>query len=287
MKTKMWLMGCFTFLLMGSCMAQEKTFKEEVKQNIPIQNIAESRVLVRNIYGSITVEAYSGNEVVIEATKEIWAKTDSKLEEGKTELQLKAYRVDDTVVIRPDSPYITWNDEKLEYQWCNNNNSPKYSHNLDIRVKVPSKINVEVSAINHGEVLVKNTRGDFLKVENINGGITLENVAGTTEVNCINGRVDISYAENPSSNSTYYSLNGDINVTYQASLSANVSFTSMHGELYTDFDIQKQFTKTEKEKDSKGKSRYKYSAQPVVQIGSGALDFSFETLNGNVYIKKI
>ncbi|MEO1484716.1 MAG: DUF4097 family beta strand repeat-containing protein [Bacteroidota bacterium] len=287
MKTKMWLMGCVTFLLMGICMAQEKTFKEEVKQNIPIQNVSESRVLVRNIYGSVTVEAYSGSEVVVEATKEIWAKTASKLEQGKTELQLKAYLVDDTVVIRPDSPFITWDDEKLEYQWCNNNNSPKYSHNLDIRVKVPSKINVDVSAINHGEVLVKNTRGGFLKVENINGGITLENVAGTTEVNCINGQVDISYAENPSEDSTYYSLNGDINVTYQSSLSANVSFTSMHGELYTDFDVEKQFTRTEKEKDSKGKSRYKFKAQPIVQIGTGAVDFNFETLNGNVYIKKI
>ena len=154
-------MGCFTFLLMGSCMAQEKTFKEEVKQNIPVQNISESRVLVRNINGSITLEAYSGNEVVVEATKEIWARTDSKLEQGKTELQLKAYMIDNTVVIRPDSPYINWDDVKMEYQWCNNNNSPEYSHNLDIRVKVPSKIIVDVSAINHGEVLVKTTRGRF------------------------------------------------------------------------------------------------------------------------------
>ena len=61
----------------------------------------------------------------------------------------------------------------------------------------------------------------------------------------------------------------------------------MHGELYTDFDVERQFTRTEKEKDAKGKSRYKFKAQPIVQIGAGAVDFSFETLNGNVYIKKI
>ncbi|MEL7268010.1 MAG: hypothetical protein AAGL34_00385 [Bacteroidota bacterium] len=286
MKTKMWLMGCFAFLLMGSCMAQEKTFKEVVKKSISMQNSSQNALVVRNVSGSITVEAFSGDEVVVEVKKEIWARTNKNLELGKEELQVKAYSYSNTVVVRPEAPYITWDDEKMRFQMCNVQD-PGYSHNLDILIKVPSKLKVDVSTVNNGEIIVQNTRGDFLKADNINGGITLKNVSGMTDVNCINGQVDISYSENPSEDSTYYSLNGDINVTYQSSLSAKVSFTSMHGELYTDFDVEKQFTRTEKEKDGKGKSRYKFKAQPIVQIGAGAVDFNFETLNGNVYIKKI
>ena len=59
----------------------------------------------------------------------------------------------------------------------------------------------------------------------------------------------------------------------------------MNGELFTDFDINKQFMETNKE--TSGKAKYKYEAKPVVQIGNGQVDFDFETLNGNVFIKKI
>lgn len=62
----------------------------------------------------------------------------------------------------------------------------------------------------------------------------------------------------------------------------------MNGELFTDFNIAKQFAKTTKDESGKGnKAKFKYESRPVVQIGKGGMDFDFETLNGNVIIKKI
>jgi len=93
---------------------------------------------------------------------------------------------------------------------------------------------------------------------------------------------------NPTASSTYYSLNGDINITYQKDLSADIVFKSMNGELFTDFDIAKQFAKTTKDESGKeNRIKYKYESKPVVQIGKGGIDFNFETLNGDVIIKKI
>jgi DUF4097 and DUF4098 domain-containing protein YvlB len=141
--------------------------------------------------------------------------------------------------------------------------------------------------VNDGDIYVANTSGNFIKVNNVNGGIDLKNIKGKTYLHCINGEVNVSYASNPSEASEYYSLNGDINITYQNALSADVSFTSMNGELFTDFDVEKQYVRTKKENSEKRKGKFKYQSTPVVQIGKGGLQLDFETLNGNVFIKKI
>ena len=195
-------------------------------------------------------------------TKQIWTWE-------KQELNLGIIEKANQIVLYPDAPYADFDGENLRFNWCNNHDEPSYGHILNFKIKVPNKIHVNVSTVNDGEVTVKNTRGDIVSAENINGGITLTDITGTTKVHCINGDVNISYAANPKNASTYYSLNGDITIAYQKALSASISFKSMNGELYTDFDVNKQFMKTDKTIGQGNKPKYRFEAKPVVQIGSG------------------
>ncbi|MEM8846450.1 MAG: DUF4097 family beta strand repeat-containing protein [Bacteroidota bacterium] len=276
---------------LGMCVqnvpAQKKEFTEVIRKELEVNNTAESSLVIKNVFGSIHVEGYSGSTIRVEVERSIEAENPSDLELGKAELQLKITEQPNRIIIRPDAPYIEFDEDKLRYRWCDNSYDLGYEHNLNIKVKVPNTMLIDVSTVNNGEVLVENTQGRFLKAENINGGITLNNITGKTKVNCINGPVTISYANNPSESSEYYSLNGDINISYQKALSANISFKTMNGEMFTDFDINKQFTRTNKSMGKGDKPKFKVEAQPVVQIGAGSVDFDFETLNGNVYIKKI
>ncbi|MDT0605718.1 DUF4097 family beta strand repeat-containing protein [Croceitalea rosinachiae] len=268
--------------------AQKKSFKEVIEKEVSFtSSSSENTLVIQNIFGPIEVEGYSGSKVSIEVERAVFADNTVDLELGKKELQIKILELENRIVLHPDAPYISYNEKGLKFDWCNNNEEPVYEHKLSFRVKVPKGINLDVATVNEGDISITNTQGDKLKVNNINGGIDLVNVQGQTNVHCINGGVNISYTKNPGLASKYYSLNGDINVTYQESLSADVSFKSMNGELYTDFDIAKQFNRTNKESNPKGKAKYKYESTPVVQIGSGGVDFKFETLNGNVFIKKI
>ncbi|NJB71428.1 hypothetical protein GGR42_001890 [Saonia flava] len=285
---------CAAFMtLMGTQVAksQKKESKEQIKKEHSFDSSSkENKLIIKNVFGSITVEGYDGDQVLFSVEKTISAESNENLELGKRELQLKVFKKGNLIIAHPDAPYISFNEGRLKFDWCNDNDydEPGYDHHMNFSVKVPKNIKVEVSTINDGEVLVKNTRGDFIKANNINGGITLERITGQTDVHCINGEVNISYVDNPSASSTYYSLNGDINITYQKDLSADVAFKSMNGEMFTDFDIAKQYTKTSKnEEGNKKKGKYKYEARPMVQIGKGGIDFDFETLNGNVFIKKI
>lgn len=288
MKKTILFLALTAILLPKHSNAQKKTFIEVIKQEVPFRSSSSMNTLViQNIFGPIKVEGYSGSEVVMEVEKEIFADNNTDLELGKQELQLKILKLEDRIVIHPDAPNISYNEKGLKFDWCGNNDEPVYQHKLSFKIKVPAGVNLNIGTINDGDISVANTQGDKLKVNNINGGIDLTNVEGQTNVHCINGAVNISYAKNPRLKSEYYALNGDINVTYQKSLSADVSFKSMNGELFTDFDVEKQFNRTSKESNSKGKAKYKYESTPVVQIGSGGVDFKFETLNGNVFIKKI
>ena len=288
MKKRLLIMTCLSLGIgLWSAKAQQKEFKEVIQKNIALVNTSSNSLVVKNVFGSVAVEGYGGNEVVLEVERIITADNARDLERGKEELTLEVVQESDRVILYPNAPYIEFDKEKLRYNWCNNNEDIPYEHVLNFKLKVPNAVKINVSTVNDGELLVKNTKGEYVEVNNVNGGIVLSNIMGKTKVHCINGDVDISYAENPSVESRYYALNGDINISYQESLSAKISFKSMNGEMFTDFNIDKQFMKTNKKEGSTGKPKYKYETRPVVQIGGGKVDFDFETLNGNVFIKKI
>lgn len=269
--------------------AQRKEFKETIKKELSYEGSGSEKMLeVQNLSGSITVEGYEGTTVLVTVEKVISASNSTNLELGKKEIGVKVINQGDKIIVYPDVPNMHYKNGRFTNIDCNRWEELSYEHTLNFNVKMPKKTNLKVGAINDGEVLVKNTRGSHIEAHNINGGIDLLDIAGQTKVHCINGEVNISYADNPTSTSTYYSLNGDINITYQKDLSADIAFKSMNGELFTDFDITKQYAKTTKnESGQKKNAKYKYESKPVVQIGNGGLSFDFETLNGDVILKKI
>ncbi len=280
-------------MLAGSLMvqcarAQKKEFNETIKKELSYATASGDRMLeVQNLNGSISVEGYDGDVVLLEVEKTIFASSTTDLELGKTEIGVKVLQEGNKLIVYPDSPNMHYKDGRFTSKNCRHWEESPYSHTLNFKVKMPKSSRLKVGAINNGEVLVKNTEGDYIEANNINGGIKLINITGQTKVHCINGKVDISYADNPTVASTYYSLNGDISITYQRNLSAEIAFKSMNGELFTDFDIAKQFARTTKNKTGERNVKYKYESKPVVQIGQGGLSFDFETLNGDVIIKKI
>ncbi|MBO0322945.1 hypothetical protein J0X14_11615 [Muricauda sp. CAU 1633] len=282
------MMACLCLWVWSpSVRAQQKEFKETISKELSFSNTTDNTVVVKNVFGSINVEGYQGDKVLVEVERKITADNSQDLELGKKELQLKIIQEDNRIIFHPDAPYINFKVDGLRYSWCNNNQNVPYDHALTFNLKVPHSVQVNVSTVNNGVIDVENIRSKSIVAENINGGITLNNISGKTWVSCINGPVDISYAENPKEESVYHTINGDITIAYQKALSANITFKSMNGEMYTDFDINKQFVKTIKNTGDTGKPKHKFEANPVVQIGGGQVDFDIETLNGDVFIKKI
>jgi hypothetical protein len=278
------LMGMGILCALPEVNARE--FKEHLSKEFSLAGNASGSILyIYNISGFIKVEGYSGNKVLLEMDKTISADDDKDLETGKKEFRLAFEQTNDTVMAYISAPY----DSRPHRNWQYNDDRREidYNYNVDFTVKVPFGMNLHISTINDGIITVNNVSGT-LHVSNVNEEISIKNAKGTTYAHTVNGDVTVNYLTNPPEESSYYTINGNIKVSYQPGLSADLLFKSMNGDFFTDFpDTEKLPAAVIKEKAKKGEGTvYKLNAQTSVRFGKGGKIFKFETLNGNVYIKK-
>ena len=276
-------------LLMGwmACFAQLATHAQEFKEHITKEftpSNAHPVLAVYNVSGSVKVVGYSGNKVIMDIDKTISAKNNETLETGKKEFKLGFDQSGDTIVA-----YIAEPDDSRPNQWHDNWRERRihYHYNLEFTIKVPYSMNLDVSTVNDGEITVTEVTGR-LDLSNVNGSIAVTGAKGVTDAHTVNGNITVSYVSVPPDASSYNTINGDLTVTYPSGLSADFEFKSMNGNFYTDFgDVEIMPFKVIKsgEKNNSG-TVYKLDKNSNFRFGKGGKLFRFETLNGNVYIKK-
>ncbi|MGZ3872785.1 MAG: hypothetical protein ACXVJD_07695 [Mucilaginibacter sp.] len=271
----------------GLSLAQTAANAQEYKTHISKQfSLQKGAVAICNLDGPVKVEGYAGDKVIIEIDETITAPDRETLEEGKRDFRLGFDQRSDSLVAYTAYPY----DTRPHRRWNSRDDGQRrieYRVRLEYNVKVPNQVSLYATTVNDGDIAVKNVYGS-LKINNVNGGIEIVNAKGTTSAHTVNGPVTVNYLSNPPEASSYYSVNGELNVTYPPNLSADVEFKSMNGQFYTDFPdaevLPSRINKTES-KSGNG-TIYKLSKASDVRFGSGGKTFKFETLNGNIYIKK-
>jgi hypothetical protein len=259
--------------------AQENKFKEKVHKEFTVST--NSFVAVYDLDGSIKVEGYEGDKVIIDIEKVISADNNQELEEGKRDTKLGFDQIRDSLIVYTAAPYDTRPNIR------NQNVNVEYHIHLDYKIKVPKNVSLRLSTVNNGDILVENVNG-IIKVNNVNGKITLNNIKAAKDVHTINGDVTINYTSLPPDNSKYYTLNGDLRITYPANFSADCEFKSFQGEFFTDFEnVETLPTKVSKiTKDDRHGATHKLNKASIIRIGNGEKKLKFETFNGNIYIKK-
>jgi hypothetical protein len=275
---------------------QKSVFENTTTKRFTFAKQGNTNVLViDNLNGNVDVGGSAENEVVIEIKQKISAKNEAKLAIGKQESTVQFEQSGDSIIAYvPRSGKDCckdaekgWSRERFFYQWNDND----YESRQDFKVSVPKNTNLYLRTVNKGDIKVANIDGQLM-VSNINGGIILDKIAGITSATTVNGKVTVTYTANPPQDSEYKTLNGTITVNYQENLSADLTFKSMHGEFYTDFKVAEYLNSiVEKREDSSGdnenKKKYKISSRPAIRIGKGGAKHSFESLNGDIYVKKI
>lgn len=275
-------------------------FNETIRKELAFEKKSDKNALmIANINGSIKVEGYDGDKIVVEVNKEINAKTYERLEKGKTEIQLGVIDLADTLILyvkgtcsdfgrgnqryhRNERAGKGWN-----YNWSNWGKDCKeeYRYLMNFRVKVPYGINLAVSTINDGDIDVDKVSGG-LYADNINGSIKLTQISGATNVSSINGDIDLEYERNPSLPCRYYALNGDINIHVKKGLGASVSFESFNGNFYTNVEAIESLPVALEKRPKKDGVEYKINGNRY-KVGAGGVNLDIETFNGNAYLKEI
>lgn len=223
------------------------------------------------VNGGITVKAYEGKEVIVEA------RTRNE-EREKPSSGPKRINISTTG--------LSVEEENNEVRIS----TESYARTIDLTISVPARTSVKLRAVNDGDIVVTGVDGE-IDVDDVNGAVTLNNVSGSAVAHALNEHVHANFVKvNPQKPMAFSSLNGDIDVTFPADIKANVSIRSDRGDVFSDFDVQLQTEAPRQEvEDGRGKGgKYRVKIDKTVhgRINGGGPEYQFTNFQGQIYIRK-
>jgi DUF4097 and DUF4098 domain-containing protein YvlB len=236
-----------------------------------------AQVRAHLVSGSITVKAYEGKDVIVEA-KTRGDDGDEEKHEKRREGNLHR---------------IPMNSTGLNIEAENNQvrvSTDSYRHAIDLTLTVPVHTSLSLHTVNDGNITVTGVDGE-MDVNDVNGEVTLKNISGSAVAHALNGKVLVTFNRvDTQKPMAFSSLNGDIDVTFPADLKATLSMRTDNGEVYSDFDIQLQTTAPQQAvDDGRGKGgKYTVRVEKTVKgtINGGGQEIQLKNFNGNIYIRK-
>jgi DUF4097 and DUF4098 domain-containing protein YvlB len=219
--------------------------------------------------GGITVKAYDGKEVVVEARAR-------NHDSARSDSNMKRIVVSSTG--------LSVEEENNEVRIS----SDSVMRTIDLTISVPVHTSLKLSSVNSGDIVVTGVDGE-LDVNDVNGSVTLNNVSGSAVAHALNGRLLATFTRVNQKPMAFSSLNGDIDVTFPADLKANLSLKSDRGEIFSDFDVQVQASApqqiVEDGRGHGGKYLVKIDKAVHATINGGGLELQFTNFNGGIYIR--
>ncbi|MBL7851597.1 MAG: hypothetical protein JNN04_11895 [Cyclobacteriaceae bacterium] len=283
----------------ASACAWAQTSEEKITRELAFEaKTASNTLMTLNINGSVTVEGYAGDKILVEVKKTIRAKTAARLEEGKEEIQLGVTDRADTLILYVTGTCAPFGKQSRKdwhrkfngwgYQWNKNEGrgcEDRYDYTMDFVIKVPAGTQVVASTVNQGDVEVTGVSGAVV-ADNVNGAIRCAGISGATRAATVNGDVNLDFSGNPSGDSRFYTLNGDITANFRKGLAAQLAFKSFNGELYSSVEeitalpVQLEIT----DRGGEG-TRYRVNGNRY-KIRQGGPLLDFETFNGDVIVRE-
>lgn len=256
-----------TGLLLLLCTAVEAQSNSKGQLVVSLENPGKPGMVDINlVYGSIHVQAYAGNDVIVDASGEL------PVEKGQGMKRLVK-----------GNPLGLSAEEKSNHVTISTNSA---LFPVNVSIKLPRRTSLKLRTYDKGDIIVENVIGT-MEVENVNGSITLNNVGGSIIANTYNGLLKASFLEvSPDRPMAFSSMGGRIDLSYPASLKANLKVKSENGEVFSDFDIAQSASKTIKSTSS-GVNKSTLDDWLYGKISGGGPEIMISNYYGNIYIKKL
>lgn len=237
-------------------------------------------VIVDNVFGSIKIEGYHGDEVRMTAHKTVIARSDKYAAKAEESVTLEIFEQEDCIEFYVDGPF-----RDRRRHGCNWRGYKKEGYKViyDFELKIPKDCSVELKTVNEGDIIVKSIEGDF-DVDNVNGGIEMNDLRGSGTASTVNGDVMLVFDENPRGDCGFATINGDVKLYFESDLSADFYMKTMNGEAFTDFEVASLPTRTKTSHEGEGRKVYKVGHMSGIRAGRGGPEIEISTLNGDMFI---
>lgn len=269
-------LGLIAILAGSSSVADTITEHKAWQQTFPVSASAP-RLFVRNIWGNVTVRRGTAREIVVSADEKRSAPTQPSFDKSKEQLRLDVVADAEGVSLIVDDPQRakgradTCRGCRLEYQF---------------EITVPAETLVDVGTITDGRVDVVDVAG-LVNASNVNGPVRVTGLNECSNIESVNGALDVKFARSPGENCSLKTINGAITVGLPTGTGLDAALTVAHGDIESDFEVEPVALPMKIEKNARD-DQWSYRVQQAagLRLGAGGPTFTFASLNGDVRILK-
>jgi len=279
--------------------AQAKTTADKDKITVPLTDPSRPAYIKASLMnGSITVKAYQGKDVIVEAEvrpgtdedDDDWDSDDdsSQKDRDRRKGMKKITNNSNSLTVEEDN-----NEVEIGTGWRSMGNT------MDMVIQVPTNSSLKLNTMNDGDIRVNGVKGD-IEVSNLNGNIEIRDVTGSVVADAMNGDIDVVFNGIETKKAmSFSSMNGQIDVTLPAASKASLKLKTDQGEIYSDFDMKldvatenlkgDDWSSSDPSNRKSGKhAKYKVSLERVMtgSLNGGGSEMTFKNFNGNIYIRK-
>jgi Putative adhesin len=261
-------------VLASAATAEAGVFKDKLTRTSPLK--PDGIVVIENVRGGVTVEAWDRPEVWVEVEKQVESPSQQRARKALAGIRLHVKADGKSFRIKTLLPY---NDNGF-MDWLTGNG---YYASVHYHVRVPRQAALTVENTNgliklvgtRGRAVVHSVEGGLALdrtagrvMASINGGITVTRASGTVNVETINGGIEVELAQ--LAEESYLSLstvNGEIELRLPRNIRVSLDATTSNGAVQSDFKVQ-------------GKAVSRQSLRGDINGGGGRLQV--RTSNGSV-----
>lgn len=228
-------------------------------------------VYVRNLNGSVKIERATGARLEVTAVKR-WRRGDpadarmevTRVGSGDGDVLVCAIWRDVTEEC-DEQGYRTRDQRRSRWDRDNDNDV-----SIDVTVRVPDGVKVDVSSINGG--LDVSGATSLVEAHTVNGGIDARSSGGPVNASTVNGDIDVRMGAIGSGNLDFSTTNGSINVTVPEGLNADITMRTVNGSVGSDFPMT---------------VNGRISPRRIAAtIGRGGMKIDLTTVNGSIDLRR-
>jgi hypothetical protein len=281
--------GWAFLLLLPVAPAWGYTHEELVERTVPATGIAT--LSVRNINGSISVQAWDRPEIQIKAKKVVKRSDKESAEELARKIEIAIETVGDRVEVETRAEGSKhraedWVDAFFSLDWLFS--LSRGGASVEYTLSVPARLDVDLGTTNgnvevgvlegraeigtvNGNVEVEGLKGR-LDAHTVNGNITARALEGAAEAETVNGNIEAEFVRGKVQECDFETVNGNIEVRLPESVQADLDAKTVNGSIVSELPLS-----------LKGEIK-KHHIQGQLNGGGPRLEFS--TTNGGIEITK-
>ena len=266
--------------------AASRNWNTEAREPFHYEFSNDKTLDVDNVNGTIQVIGDSGKTIRVEGERILRAEDQQALNRAKSEVKLDVNEKDGVAQLYVNGPFRGNNNHAGDdHGFHLHFDEHRYEVTYNFTIHVPHEMGLELRTVN-GEIKTADTRGKF-DIHGVNGSVNMTGVAGSGTLRTVNGRTSVAFSEAPKGPSSFQTVNGAIDAAFPPNLAADIHLKTLNGAAYTDFEATSALPATAEAGERKnGRFVFRTNHTSNIRVGAGGPELSFETVNGNISIKK-